>query len=136
MMLSEIKLNTPRGDALVDITAEVRALVAESGVQDGLCVLFVPHTTAAITLNSALDPATATDIIADLRRLVPTRVDFVHQYDTPADAAGHIKAALVGHSVTLIIAGGKLTLGSSQFVLFYEFDGPRARRVQVKIMEG
>ncbi len=135
-MYQEIKVDTPRGDALIDITEQVKAIVAESGVQDGLCVLFVPHTTAAITLNSALDPATSTDIIADLRRLVPTRVDFVHQYDTPADAAGHVKAALVGHSVTLIIAGGRLTLGSSQFVLFYEFDGPRARRVQVKIMEG
>ncbi len=135
-MFTEITLQTPRGDALIDITTQVRAAVAESGVQDGLCVLFVAHTTAAITLNSALDPATATDIIADLRRLVPTRVDFVHQYDTPADAAGHVKAALVGHSVTLIIAGGKLTLGSSQFVLFYEFDGPRARRVQVKVLEG
>lgn len=135
-MIHEIKVDTPRGDALVDITAQVRDVVAQSGVQDGLCVLFVPHTTAAITLNSALDAATATDIIADLRRLVPTRVDFVHQYDTPADAAGHVKAALVGHSVTLIIAGGKLTLGSSQFVLFYEFDGPRARLVQVKIIEG
>jgi secondary thiamine-phosphate synthase enzyme len=135
-MFHEITVNTPRGDALIDITAQVREVVASSGVQDGICVLFVPHTTAAITLNSALDPATATDIITDLRRIVPTRVDFVHQYDTPADAAGHVKAALVGHSVTLIIAGGKLTLGSSQFVLFYEFDGPRARRVQVKIMEG
>ena len=135
-MFHEITVNTPRGDALIDITAQVREVVASSGVQDGICVLFVPHTTAAITLNSALDPATATDIITDLRRIVPTRVDFVHQYDTPADAAGHGKAALVGHSVTLIIAGGKLTLGSSQFVLFYEFDGPRARRVQVKIMEG
>ena len=135
-MFHEITVNTPRGDALIDITAQVREVVASSGVQDGICVLFVPHTTAAITLNSALDPATATDIITDLRRIVPTRVDFVHQYDTPADAAGHVKAALVGHSVTLIIAGGKLTLGSSQFVLFYEFDGARARRVQGKIMEG
>ncbi len=136
MMVHEIKVDTPRGDALVDITTQVKDVVVQSGVQDGLCVLFVPHTTAAITLNSALDPATATDIIADLRRLVPTRVDFVHQYDTPADAAGHVKAALIGHSITLIIAGGKLTLGSSQFVMFYEFDGPRARRVQVKIIEG
>lgn len=135
-MLYEIEVDTPRGDALIDITGQVKALVAGSGVQAGLCVLFVPHTTAAITLNSALDAATATDIIADLRRLVPTRVDFAHQYDTPADAAGHVKAALVGHSITLIIADGKLTLGSSQFILFYEFDGPRARRVQVKIMEG
>ncbi|MBL8145810.1 MAG: YjbQ family protein [Anaerolineae bacterium] len=135
-MLHEITVDTPRGDALIDITAQVREVVTNSGVQDGICVLFVPHTTAAITLNSALDPATATDIIADLRRIVPTRVDFVHQYDTPADAAGHVKAALVGHSITLIIAGGKPTLGSSQFVLFYEFDGPRTRHVQVKIMEG
>ena len=135
-MFQEIRINTPRGDSLTDITAQVRALVAESGVQEGLCALFVPHTTAAITLNSALDEATATDIIADLRRLVPTRVDFAHQYDTPAYAAGHVKAALIGHSITLIIHNGQLTLGSSQFVLFYEFDGPRARRVQVKVMEG
>ena len=135
-MMREIKLDTPRGDALIDITAQVKALVAESGVQEGMCALFVPHTTAAITVNSAIDTATLTDIVTDLRRLVPTRVDFVHQFDTPADAAGHVKAALVGHSVTLIIAGGKLTLGSSQSVLFYEFDGPRARKVQVKILEG
>ena len=135
-MFSEITLQTPRGDSLTDITAQVKAAVAVSGVQEGLCVLFVPHTTAAITLNSALDAATATDIIADMRRLVPTRVDFAHQYDTPADAAGHVKAALIGHSITLIIHGGKVTLGSSQFVMFYEFDGPRARRVHVKIVEG
>ena len=134
--MHEIKLDTPRGDALIDITAQVKALVAESGVQEGMCALFVPHTTAAITVNSAIDTATLTDIVTDLRRLVPTRVDFVHQYDTPADAAGHIKAALVGHSATLILAGGKLMLGSSQSVLFYEFDGPRARKVQVKILEG
>lgn len=135
-MLSIIDLSTPRGDALIDITPQVREIVASSGVQAGICVLFVAHTTAAITLNSALDAATATDIMADLNRLVPKRVDFAHQYDTPADAAGHIKAALVGHSITLIIDNGALTLGSSQFILFYEFDGPRARRVQVKIMEG
>jgi secondary thiamine-phosphate synthase enzyme len=135
-MFSKINLDTPKGESLTNITAQVNAAIAESGVQAGICVLFVPHTTAAITLNSALDPATATDIIHDLDRLVPKRVDFVHQYDTPADAAGHIKAALVGHSVTLIIEGGKATLGSSQFVLFYEFDGPRKRTVQVKILAG
>jgi secondary thiamine-phosphate synthase enzyme len=135
-MLSIFDLQTSKGDSLVDVTAQVKEAVQQSGVTDGICVLFVPHTTAAITINSALDPATATDIVADLRRLVPTRVDFVHQYDTPADAAGHIKAALVGHSVTLIIAGGKLLLGGSQSVLFYEFDGPRKRQVQVKIIAG
>ncbi|MBX3084653.1 MAG: secondary thiamine-phosphate synthase enzyme YjbQ [Anaerolineae bacterium] len=135
-MLTVLDLQTTHGDSLTDITARVRDAVQQSGVTDGICVLFVPHTTAAITINSALDPATAIDIVADLRRLVPTRVDFVHQYDTPADAAGHIKAALVGHSVTLIIAGGKLLLGGSQSVLFYEFDGPRKRQVQIKILAG
>lgn len=135
-MLSSIDLQTPGGDSLLNITAEVQAQVAASGVQEGLCVLFVPHTTAAITVNSAMDPATPQDIIADLQRLVPKRVDFYHQYDTPADAAGHIKAALIGHSVSLIISGGKVLLGGSQSILFYEFDGPRSRRVQVKILNG
>lgn len=120
----------------MDVTAQVRDLITASGVTDGICALFVPHTTAAITVNSGLDPATVQDIVADLNRLVPTRVNFIHQYDTPADAAGHIKAALIGHSVSLIISGGKLTLGSSQSILFYEFDGPRQRQIQVKIIQG
>lgn len=133
-MLTTLSLNTPHGDSLLDITAQVRAAIAQSGVQDGLCALFVPHTTAAITINSALDPLTPQDIIDDLRRLVPKRVDFHHQYDTPADAAGHIKAALIGHSATLIIDGGQLVLGGSQSILFYEFDGPRKRQVILKIL--
>lgn len=135
-MLSTIDLQTEKGDSLIDITAQVRAAVKSAGVVEGICVLFVPHTTAAITINSALDPMTAVDIVADLRRIVPTRVDFAHQYDTPADAAGHIKAALIGHSVTLIINNGSLLLGGSQSILFYEFDGPRKRQVQVKIIQG
>jgi secondary thiamine-phosphate synthase enzyme len=135
-MLTHIPLQTPRGETLIDITAQVKEAVAASGVTEGLVVLFIPHTTAAITINSALDPTTPLDIVADLKRLVPTRVDFQHQYDTPADAAGHIKAALVGHSATLILSAGKLLLGSSQSILFYEFDGPRERKVQVKVMAG
>ncbi len=135
-MLKTITLETPNGDALVDITAQVRATVAESGVQSGLCAVIVPHTTAAVTVNSMMDPTTPQDIIADVRRLVPTRVDFKHQYDTPADAAGHIKAALIGHSVLLVIENGELLLGGSQSVMFYEFDGPRKRRVQVKVVAG
>lgn len=135
-MFTTIDLTTPDGEALLDITAQAREIVHNSGVDEGLCVLIVPHTTAAITLNSALDPATAADIIGDLQRLVPKRVDFAHQYDTPADAAGHIKVALIGHSVTLAITRGDLALGGSQSILFYEFDGPRRRQVQVKIIAG
>jgi secondary thiamine-phosphate synthase enzyme len=135
-MLITIPIQTPLGETLVDITPQVRAAVRQTGAESGLCAVIVPHTTAAITINSALDAATAADIIADVRRLVPTRVDFEHQYDTPADAAGHIKAALIGHSVLLVIEGGDLVIGGSQSVLFYEFDGPRERHVQVKVLAG
>lgn len=135
-MLKTITIETPAGDALADITGEAKALVAESGVQAGICALIVPHTTAAITLNSGLDPATPADIVAELKRLVPTRVDFIHQYDTPADAAAHIKATLVGNSVTLAIDMGELLVGWSQSIMFCEFDGPRRREIQVKIIAG
>lgn len=135
-MLKMIDIETPAGDALIDITAQVRAAVAESGVSAGLCVVIVPHTTAGITLNSGLDEATPEDLVAEFKRLVPKRVDFAHQYDTPADAAGHIKAALVGQSVTLAIEAGALLLGWSQSIMFFEFDGPRKRQAQVKIIAG
>ena len=135
-MLKIIEFATPRGDALIDITEQVQQVLRESGVQAGICALVVPHTTAGITINSGLDPATPADIVADIQRLVPTRVDFEHQYDTPADAAGHIKASLIGHSLTLIIEQGKLLMGFSQSIMFYEFDGPRSRQVQVKIIGG
>jgi secondary thiamine-phosphate synthase enzyme len=134
-MLTKIKIQTPPKESLINITEQVKEAVRASGVQEGLCVLVIPHTTAAITLNSALDAATATDIISDVRRLIPTRVDFNHIYDTPADAAGHIKSTLIGASVTLIVTKGELLLGGSQFILFYEFDGPRQREINIRIME-
>ena len=135
-MLSIIDIETPAGEALVDVTAQVRAVLDESGVQAGLCIVIVPHTTAGVALNSGLDPATLADLLAEFKRLVPKRVDFAHQYDTPADAAGHIKAALIGQSVTLAVSEGQLLLGGSQSILFFEFDGPRSRQAQVKIIAG
>lgn len=135
-MLSFVEIETPPGESLLDITSQVREVIADAGIAEGVCVLVVPHTTAAITLNSAIDGATAADIRNELQRLVPKRVDFIHQYDTPADAAGHVKATLVGHSITLIVEHGDLTIGGSQSILFYEFDGPRKRRVQVKLLVG
>jgi len=135
-MLTIITIQTPPGESLVDVTAQVREAVQAAGIREGLCVVIVPHTTAAITVNSAMDAATLADIMGEVRRLVPKRVDFAHQYDTPADAAGHVKAALIGHSILLAINEGRLLLGGSQSILFYEFDGPRERRVQVKILAG
>jgi secondary thiamine-phosphate synthase enzyme len=135
-MLEKLTINTGPGDNLVDFTDDVRAAVAASGVEAGVCVLVVPHTTAGLTINSGIDGATMADIVAELKHLVPTRADFVHQHDTPTDAAGHIKATLVGQSQSLIIDGGRLLLAESQNILFCEFDGPRERRVLVKILAG
>jgi len=124
------------GDTLTDITDQVRAVVTESKIQSGVCHLVVPHTTAAITINSALDPATVEDVVEDVRRLVPTRTDFHHIFDTPADAAAHIKASLIGNTETVLIEDNDLVLGHSQGLLFFEFDGPRQRQVMVKIIAG
>ena len=131
-----VTIETGLGDTLTDITDQVRAVVKESGVQSGVCILVVPHTTAAVTINSGLDPSTPQDIVADVRRLVPTRTDFHHIVDTPSDAAAHIKASLVGNSEVVLIEDGDLVFGHSQSLLFFDFDGPRQRRVMVKIIEG
>jgi len=131
---STIELQTSPGESLTNITDKVQQAIKNSDVKEGVCVVVAPHTTAGLTLNSAIDPSTAADLILELHRLVPTRVDFQHTYDTPADAAGHIKATLVGNSATLIVTGGNAVLGSSQSILFFEFDGPRERKVHVQVL--
>lgn len=135
-MHDTISVVTPKGDSMNLITEQVQTVVRNSGIQSGVCFLIIPHTTAAITINSYLDPATVQDIVSDVRRLVPTRTDFHHIFDTPADAAGHIKATLIGNSEIVLIENGELVLGHSQGLFLYDFDGPRQRRVLVKIIEG
>ena len=136
MTYQTVTVDTGLGDSLTDITDQVRAVVKKSNVQSGVCHLVVPHTTAAITINSALDPATVEDVVEDVRRLVPTRTDFHHIVDTPSDAAAHIKASLIGNSETVLIEDGDLVFGHSQSLLLFDFDGPRTRRVMVKIIAG
>jgi secondary thiamine-phosphate synthase enzyme len=133
-MLEKIIIETPPDENLVDITMEIRKVIKESGVEEGLCVAFVPHTTGALTINSIMDPATLADLQQEVKRLVPTRVDFEHIYDTPSDAAGHIKSSLIGPSLSMIITDGELYLGRSQGVLFWEFDGPRQREIHIRII--
>lgn len=135
-MHDTISVVTPKGDSMNLITEQVQEIIRSSGIQSGVCFLVIPHTTAAITINSYLDVATMQDIVEDVRRLVPTRTDFHHIFDTPADAAGHIKATLIGNSETILIEDGQLVLGHSQGLFLYDFDGPRQRRVMVKIIEG
>ena len=123
-----------RKDDVISLTEEIERIVAESGVQDGICIIHSPHTTAGITITSKWDETDFADIKSEMRRIVPTRVDFFHQFDTPEDAAGHIKSFLVGCNMTLIVEGGKLLLGSSQGIFFLEFDGPRSRKCVVKVI--
>lgn len=134
-MLKTFSLQT-EACGLIDVTAFAEAALAESGVADGLLVVSAPHSTAAVTVVSPWDPLGLEDVDDEIRRLVPTRIDFKHQHDTPQDAAGHIKAALVGHSRVIFIHEGRLGLGHSQRIFFWEFDGPRSRSVQVKILRG
>jgi secondary thiamine-phosphate synthase enzyme len=105
-------------------------------VREGLCVVFHNHTTAGLTLNSIADPATRADLAAEIDRLVPVRVDFHHNYDTPRDAAAHVKAMLVGHSATLPIEAGHVATGRFMGILLCEFDGPRDRTVLVQVWSG
>jgi len=135
-MYQTVTIQTELGDSLTDITDQVRTVVKESKVKSGVCYVVVPHTTAAVTINSGLDPATVQDIVSDVRRIVPTRTDFNHIVDTPSDAAAHIKASLVGNAETVLIENGDLVLGHSQSLLFFDFDGPRQRRALIKIIEG
>lgn len=128
-----IHLHSQSGNQMIDLSDTVRSYVRASHIERGLCHIFVPHTTAAITLNSAADAGTAQDILDELCKLVPTRVDFKHQFDTPSDAAGHIKSSLIGNSVSVPVRDGELVSGNYS-ILFCEFDGPRQRRVLVTLI--
>jgi len=133
-MYKEIELNTKESECLINITEEVKQVVRESKVNEGICVIYVPHTTAGITNNSGLDEMTLVDVVSEIHRLVPTRVDFKHTYDTPSDASGHIKSVMIGNSISLIVKKSEVILGRSQSILFFEFDGPRKRRAMIRVM--
>jgi secondary thiamine-phosphate synthase enzyme len=130
MIAKEIQVKTKARNELVDITPQVERVVEASGVAEGICVLAVPHTTAAVTVNENADPSVKADIIAKLGELVPAG-DYYQHMEGNADA--HIKAALVGPSETLLVKGGRLSLGTWQGVFFCEFDGPRTRRVVIRV---
>ncbi len=118
---------------LIDITAAVRQAVAASGVQEGLCLVAALHTTAGITVNEAADPGVATDILMVLNRMVPWEADYRHR---EGNSPAHVKSTLVGSSQALSVENGDLVLGTWQGVFFCEFDGPRRRSVQVRMLAG
>ena len=118
---------------LVDITADVSRKVAQSGVREGLCMLYVPHTTAAVLINESADPSVSADILMVLNQVVPWKADYRHM---EGNSPAHVKAALVGCSQTIAIENGALVLGTWQGIFFCEFDGPRQRKVHLRILEG
>lgn len=113
---------------MVDITAEVAEAIGREGVADGLAVVFVPHTTAGVTINENADPDVTRDIVAEINKIVPFEDGYRH---TEGNSAAHVKSSLFGPSLTLIIAGGRPVLGTWQAVYFVEGDGPRHRQVHV-----
>jgi len=129
-MVETIHINTTKRTQLIDITSKVSEVVKRSNVKDGVCLVYVPHTTAAVTINENADPSVSEDIINIINEIVPWRYDYKHlEGNSPA----HIKATLIGPSITIIIENGHLSLGTWQGIFFCEFDGPRNRRVLVKI---
>lgn len=136
MQQKKFQVVTGEKTDLHNVTREVLAFVAESGVRDGLCVVLVTHSTAGVAVNSIGDPDTSRDLADEIDRIVPTRIDFHHQLDTPRDASAHVKLFLVGNSVMLPIEEKTIPLSVSSGIFLCEFDGPRTRTVTVQIWNG
>ena len=129
---STIEVRTGGSQDIVDITSQVRGIVRESDVRDGICLVFSMHTTAGITINENADPDVKTDMIAGLSRAFPERDDYRHM---EGNSHSHLRTSCVGPSQTLIVSDGDLLLGTWQGLFLCEFDGPRTRRVAVKVAE-
>jgi secondary thiamine-phosphate synthase enzyme len=130
--MQKFNLKTSKTVEMINITARLNGIVAESGVKSGLCTVFIPHTTAGVTINENADPDVVSDIIKEINKAIPFSDNYMHM---EGNSAAHIKASLFGFSQQIIIDGGKLVLGTWQGIYFCEFDGPRQRQVCVKITE-
>jgi secondary thiamine-phosphate synthase enzyme len=132
-MLHYLEVITQKRTHFEDITDAIKRIVKEEGVKDGICCIYVPHTTAGVFINENADPDVKWDIEQALEKLVPWISDYKHM---EGNAAAHIKSVLTGNSIFIPIKNGKLMLGTWQGIFFAEFDGPRDRKVIIKIIEG
>ncbi len=130
-ILETIEIKTTTREEMIDVTALVRGAVRRAGIEGGMAVVYCPHTTAGVTVQENSDPTVKSDMLAHLRKLVPKDAGFAHAEDN-SDA--HIKCSLVGVSTTLIVDGGRPQLGHWQAIFFCEFDGPRDRRLLVRVI--
>jgi len=124
-----LSVTTRNRSEMIDITSKIEEELKKSGLKDGVCFLFVPHTTAGITINESADPDVATDIQEMLNKLIPWEGSYRH---LEGNSAAHIKSSLIGNSVMVFVESGHLKLGTWQGIFFCEFDGPRSRKLYIK----
>ncbi|MBN1365619.1 MAG: YjbQ family protein [Syntrophaceae bacterium] len=129
--MKELSLETNSRVEMIDITAAVQKAVRDEGIKTGICVVYTPHTTAAVTINENADPDVPRDILAALDKAVPLSANYRH---AEGNSAAHVKSSLVGASEIVIIENGRLVLGTWQSIFFCEFDGPRSRKFLVSII--
>jgi secondary thiamine-phosphate synthase enzyme len=129
--MNKLSVKTQQRDQMVEITGEVQDLLDESGISDGSVIVYVPHTTAGVTINENADPDVVHDTLKRLDKMVPWREPFDRHGE--GNSASHVKASMMGSSVTVLVRGGRLQLGTWQGIWFCEFDGPRTRSVWVSI---
>ena len=129
MKVEQIEIRSHHREELIDVTGQVQKYVEKVGLRDGIVILYVPHTTAAVTINENADPDVARDILYKLQKEIPQR-DGYHHGEGNSDA--HVKSSIIGASIQIIVADGRLLLGTWQGIYFCEFDGPRTRRLQLK----
>lgn len=131
--VKEFAVRTLAHSQMIDITEEVRRCVKESGVSDGICIVFIPHTTAAVTINENADPDVVRDFSMEINKIVPWEDGYYHM---EGNSAAHLKASMMGFSETVLVEDGRLVLGTWQGIYFLEYDGARNRKVYVKVLEG
>ena len=129
--MREFKVVTGKRNEMIDITSEVQQIVTDESPKNGITVVYIPHTTAGVTINEGADPSVQRDIIETLRNLIPESSDY-HHVEGNSDA--HIKASILGSSVTVLVENNRLVLGTWQHIFFFEGDGPRHRRVYVEVL--
>jgi secondary thiamine-phosphate synthase enzyme len=130
-MMQTFQVRTSARTEFIDVTRSVEEAVRQTGVGDGICIIFIPHTTAAVTINENADSSVVQDIIMELNKIVPFKDHYRH---TEGNSPSHIKASLLGCSQIVFVESGKLVLGTWQGIFFCEFDGPRDRKVHVKVI--
>lgn len=132
-MITELEITTRARSEMLDITDKVRKIAKDTGIKEGICYLYVPHTTAGITINEDADPDVARDILHTLEKMIPYEGNYRH---SEGNAAAHVMASLIGSSKYILIKDGEILLGKWQGIFFCEFDGPRSRKIILKLTEG